>query len=80
MVSMTTLNAFLKIGIIYHKGNISKMPDFDSFSFLECKKRKSRSYGKRNNCNIKCTTCTEKKYNASIKDISIVLNNQRRQG
>ena len=28
---------------IYHEGNISKMPDFDVFSVLECKKRKSRS-------------------------------------
>ena len=25
---------------IYHEGNISKMPDFDVFSVLECKKRK----------------------------------------
>ena len=33
---------------IYHEGNISKMPDFDVvFSLLECKKRKSRSHGKR---------------------------------
>ena len=26
---------------IYHEVNISKMPDFDMFSFFECKKRKS---------------------------------------
>ena len=32
---------------IYYEGNISKMPDFDVFSVLECKKRKSRSHGKR---------------------------------
>ena len=32
---------------IYHEDNISKMPDFDVFSVLECKKRKSRSHGKR---------------------------------
>ena len=25
---------------IYHEGNISKMPEFDVFSVLECKKRK----------------------------------------
>ena len=30
---------------IYHKGNISKMPDFDVFSLLEMRKRKSRSHG-----------------------------------
>ena len=30
---------------IYHEGNISKMPDFDVFSPLEIRKRKSRSYG-----------------------------------
>ena len=38
---------------IYHEGNISKMPDFDVFSVLECKKRKSRPHGKRKNGNIK---------------------------
>ena len=26
----------------YHEGNISKMPDFDVFSFMEIRKRKSR--------------------------------------
>ena len=29
---------------IYHEGNISKMPDFDVFSLLEIRKRKSRSH------------------------------------
>ena len=29
------------------------LPDFDVFSVLECKKRKSRSHGKRKNGNIK---------------------------
>ena len=46
---------------IYHEGNISKMPDFDVFSVLECKKRKSRSHGKRKNGNIKRKICTEKR-------------------
>ena len=45
---------------IYHEGNISKMPDFDVFSALECKKRKSRSHGKRKIGNIKRKICTEK--------------------
>ena len=32
---------------IYHEGNISKMPDFDDFSVLECKSRKSKRNKKR---------------------------------
>ena len=27
----------------HHEGNISKMPDFDVFPLLECRKRKTRS-------------------------------------
>ena len=50
----------------YHEGNISKMPDFDVFSVLECKKRKSRSHGKRKNGNIKRKICTEKRLNTSL--------------
>ena len=46
---------------MYHEGNISKMPDFDVFSVLECKKRKSRYSGKRKNGNIKRKMCTEKR-------------------
>ena len=60
---------------IYHEGNISKMPDFDAFSVLECKKRKSRSHGKCKNGNIKLKICTEKRLNASLKILSIALNN-----
>ena len=50
------------------------MPDFDVFSVLECKKRKSRSHGKRKG-NIKRKICTEKRLNTSLKDLSIALNN-----
>ena len=32
------------------------------FSVLECKKRKSRSHGKRKNGNIKRKICTEKRF------------------
>ena len=46
---------------IYHEGNMSKMPDFDVFSVLECQKRKSRSRGKRKNGYIKRKNCTEKR-------------------
>ena len=51
------------------------MPDFDVFFCLECKKRKSRSHGKRKNGNIKRKICTEKRLNTSLKDLSIALNN-----
>ena len=38
---------------IYHEVNISKMPDFDVFSLLEIRKRKSRSHGIRKKGNGK---------------------------
>ena len=38
---------------IYQEGNISKMPDFDVFSFLEIRKRTRRSHGKRQKGNDK---------------------------
>ena len=60
---------------IYHEGNISKMPDFDVFSVLECKKRKRSSHHKRKNGNIKRKMCTKKRLNTSLKDLSIALNN-----
>ena len=56
------------------------MPDFDIFSLLESKKRKSRSHGKRKNGNIKRKLCTEKHINTSLKDLSIALNNHGRHG
>ena len=65
---------------IYHEGIISKMPDFDVFSVLECKKCKSRFHCKRKIGNIKRKTCTEKRLNTSLKDLSIALNNHGRHG
>ena len=50
---------FFLLGI-YHEGYISKKPDFDDFSLLECKKRKIRSHGKRKIVNINRRICTEK--------------------
>ena len=51
--------------IIYHEGNISKMPDFDVFTLLEFRKRTARSHGikkngnrKRNSRVQKCANCT----------------------
>ena len=66
---------------IYHEGNISRMPDFDVFfSVLECKKRKSRSHGKRKNGNIKHKICTEKRLNTFLKDLSLALTKHGRHG
>ena len=66
---------------IYHEGNISKIPDFYVFfSVLECKKRKSRSHGKRKNGTIKPKNCTEKCLNTSLKNLSIAFNNHGRHG
>ena len=56
------------------------MPDFDIFSVLDIKKRKSRSHGKRKDGNIKRKICTEKRLNISLKDLSIALNNHGRHG
>ena len=56
------------------------MPDFNVFSILECKRRKSRSHGKRKNGNIKRKTCDEKRINTSLKESSIALNNHGRHG
>ena len=50
------------------------------FSVLECKKRKSRSHGKRKNGNIKRKICTEKRLNTSLKDHSLALTNHGRHG
>ena len=50
------------------------------FYVLKCKKRKSRSHGKRKNGNIKSKICTEKRLNTSLKDLSIALNNHGRHG
>ena len=50
------------------------------FLFWNVKKRKSRSYGKRTNGNIKSKICTEKCLNISLKDLFIALNNHGRHG
>ena len=50
------------------------------FSVLECKKRKSRSHGKRKNGNIKRKICTEKRLNSSLKDLSLALTNHGQHG
>lgn len=63
---------------IYHEGNISKMPDFDVFSLLEIRKRKSRSHGKRQKGNDKRKRCAAQKSNTSLYDLSTKLRDQGR--
>ena len=63
---------------IYHEGNISKMPDFDVFSLLEIRKRKSRSHGKRQKGNDKLKRCAAQKSNTSLYDLSAKLRDQGR--
>ena len=66
MIIYTTKATFLKCQILMF------------FSVLECKKRKSRSHGKRKNGNIKRKICTEKRLNTSLKDLSLALTNHGR--
>ena len=56
------------------------MPDFDDFSVLECKKRKSRYHGKRKNGNIKRKICLEKRLFTSLNDLSFALTDQGQHG
>ena len=58
---------------IYHVGNISKMPDYDVFSLLEFRKRKSRSNDKRQKGNDKRKRCAAQKSNTSHNDLSTKL-------
>ena len=52
---------------IYHEGNISIMSDFDIFSLLECRKRKTRSHGTRKNGNYKRKLRAFKRNNTRLK-------------
>ena len=63
---------------MYHEGNISKMPDFDVFSLLEIRKRKSRSHGIRKKGNGKRKKRAVKRSNTSLKDLSKVLEDHGR--
>ena len=49
------------------------MPDFDVFSFLEFRKRKSRSHGKRQKGNDKRKICAAQISNTSLNDLSTKL-------
>ena len=60
---------------IYYEGSISKMPDFDVFSLVEIRKRKSRSRGIRKNGNSKRKKRAVKR---SLKDLSKVLEDHGR--
>ena len=61
---------------IYQEGNISKMPDFDVFSFLEIRKRKHRSHGKRQKGNDK--RCAAQKLGTSLNYLSSKLRERGR--
>ena len=63
---------------IYHEGNISKIPDFDVFSLLEIRKRKSRSHGIRKKGNDKRKKRAVKRSITSLKDLSKVLEDHGR--
>ena len=52
---------------IYHEDNISKMPDFDIFSLLECRKGKTRTHGTRKNGNYKRKLRAFKRNNTRLK-------------
>ena len=58
---------------VYHEENISKIPDFDVFSPLEYRKRKSRSHVKRRKRNDKREKCAAQKSNTSLYDLSTKL-------
>ena len=49
------------------------MPDFDVLTFLECRKRKSRSHGIRKKGNDKQKWCASKKLNTSLNDLAVKL-------
>ena len=63
---------------IYHEVNISKMPDFDVFSLLECRKRKTKSHDIRTNGNYKRKNRANKRANTTLKCLSKVLKDQGR--
>ena len=50
------------------------------FLFWNVKKCISRSHGKRRKGNIKRKICTEKRLNASLKDLSLALTNHGQHG
>ena len=54
------------------------MPDFDVFSLLEIRKRKSRSHGIRKKGNSKRKKRAVKRSNTSLKDLSKVLEDHSR--
>ena len=57
---------------------MSKRPDFDVFSVLGIRKRKSRSHGVRKKGNGKRKNRTVKRSNTSLKDLSKVLEDHGR--
>lgn len=54
---------------IYHEGNLSKLPDFDVFTLLDIRKRRSRSHGTRVNGNIK----RKSRVNMTLSEMNKIL-------
>jgi len=64
---------------IYHKGNISRMPDYDVYQKLfGIRKRKYRSHGKRKNGNLRRKSLASKKINTSLKVLADILETRGR--
>lgn len=63
---------------IYHKGNISKMPDFDVYELFGKRKRKYRSHGVRKNGNVRRKSLRLKKMNTSLNVLADILNTRGR--
>ena len=64
----------LVLMIIYHEGNISRLPDFDVFSLLDIRKCNNRSHGKRKNGNLK----RKNKHILTPSELSIILKHSGR--
>ena len=59
--------------IIYHEGNISKMPDLDVFSLLEFCKRTTRLYGIKKNGNCTRKNRVQKLAYCTLRDLAAKL-------
>ena len=56
-----------------YEGNLSKMPNFDVFSLLECRKRTAKSHGIKKNGNCKYKSRVQKLANCTLGDLATTL-------
>ena len=59
--------------VIYHEGNLSKVPDFDIFSLLEFRKRGIKKNGIKKNGNCKRKSRVQKLANCTLRDLDTKL-------